>query len=514
MRNLPHTPTRAENANRGPCFPQIPSDNLLAKAGERPGASRFRKTPREGTRLRIFLVSVNRETAPYPVAPLGLAYIAGAARDAGHDVELLDLCFSPGIRGEIFRATTRFSPDLVGISIRNVDNLSYPSSVSYLDEIRQAVEALKAASDAPIVAGGPGFSIFSELLLELLALEMGVVGEGEETFCAVARHLSEGRSVPALPNLLRRRETAATLERRMAPFSGNVFPARDLLDNKGYMGLGGMANLQTKRGCPFACAYCTYPHINGSSLRLRRSGEVVEELADMTGRYGIDHVFFVDDIFNWPHDHAFEICDEICSRGIAVEWTCFATPLGMTPALARMMKRAGCRGVEFGTDAASPSMLKVLRKPFGVPEIFSASDACREAGLPDAHYLIFGGPGESAETLAETFAAFDRIRPRAVLALLGIRVYPSTPLHGIAVQEGLVGLEDDLLLPRFFISPRIGPEALTAAVASHARSRPNWVVPGLGIRSDPALLAALRRMGHKGPLWDMLGTPASGIKKP
>jgi radical SAM superfamily enzyme YgiQ (UPF0313 family) len=374
------------------------------------------------------------------------------------------------------------------------------------------VETLKTSSDAPIVAGGPGFSIFPEALLSLLDIEMGVVGEGEDTFCALAHHLSERKTVPDLPNLLRRGKSEQVLMRRTAPFTGNGVPARELLDNRRYLGLGGMANLQTKRGCPFRCAYCTYPHINGSSLRLRPSGEVVDELADMAGRYGIDHVFFVDDIFNWPHDHAFEICDEICSRDISVEWTCFATPLGMTPALARAMKRAGCRGVEFGTDAASPSMLEDLRKPFGLPEIFSASEACREAGLPDAHYLIFGGPGESEETLAETFAAFDRIQPRAVLALLGIRVYPNTPMHGIAVQEELVGPDDNLLLPRFFISSRLGPEALIAAVASHARSRPNWVVPSLGIRSDPALLAALRRMGHKGPLWNMLAAPASGIK--
>jgi radical SAM superfamily enzyme YgiQ (UPF0313 family) len=464
--------------------------------------------------LRIFLVSVNRETAPYPVAPIGLAYVACAVRDAGHEVELLDLCFSTDIRGDISRATARFSPELIGISIRNVDNLSYPASVSYLDEIRQAVATLKASSDAPIVAGGPGFSIFPEALLSLLDLEMGIVGEGEETFRALARHLSMSEAVPDLPGLLRRGMPARTLARRAAPFSGNGVPARDLLDNARYLGRGGMANLQTKRGCPFECAYCTYPHINGPQLRLRPAGEVAEELADMAGRYGIDHVFFVDDLFNWPTEHALEICEAICTRGVAVEWTCFATPRGMTPALARAMKRAGCRGVEFGSDTASPAMLEALRKPFGLPEILAASEACRQAGLPDAHYLIFGGPGESEKTLAETFAAFDRITPRAVLALLGVRVYPNTPLHAIAVEEGAVEGGDDLLLPRFYFSPHLGPEALTSAVASHAGLRPNWVVPSLGIRSDPALLDALRRMGHKGPLWDMLGAPASTIKKP
>jgi radical SAM superfamily enzyme YgiQ (UPF0313 family) len=237
---------------------------------------------------------------------------------------------------------------------------------------------------------------------------------------------------------------------------------------------------------------------------LRLPAEVVDELASMVVGSGLDQVFFVDDIFNWPHDHAMGICEEIAARKLRVEWSCFATPLGMTPELARAMERAGCRGVEFGADAASPFILQALGKPFAQEEIRSASSACREAGLPDAHYLIFGGPGETRETMAETLAFFDVLKPRAVLAFLGIRIYPNTPLHRLAISEGVIPEEDDLLFPRFYFSPGIGADALKAAVASHAEARPNWVVPGLGIRSDPALLGALRRIGYRGPLWDLL----------
>ena len=454
--------------------------------------------------MRIFLLSVNRESEPYPVAPLGISYVAGAARADGHEVELLDLCFSKDIEGDIDRAVSRFVPELIGISIRNVDNLTYPASVSYLNEIQQAVAALVRVSRAPIVAGGAGFSIFPDQLLSILGLEFGIVGEGEEAFCLLARHLAEGREAPNLPNLIRRGEDARHVKRKLVPFAGNGLPARDLVDNARYLELGGMANLQTKRGCPFRCTYCTYQHINGPSLRLRSPAEVVNELALMVGDSGLDEVFFVDDIFNWPHDHAMGICEEIVARRIRARWTCFATPLGMTPDLARAMKSAGCRGVEFGTDTASPSMLRTLGKPFSPEHIRDASRACREAGLPNAHYLIFGGPGETSETMAETFAFFDDLRSRAVLAFLGVRIYPNTPLRDVAVSDELIVDEDDLLFPRFYISPRIGENGLRVAVGGHAEARPSWVVPGLGIRSDPALLAALRRIGCRGPLWDLL----------
>jgi radical SAM superfamily enzyme YgiQ (UPF0313 family) len=454
--------------------------------------------------VRIFLLSVNRESEPYPVAPLGISYVAGAARADGHEVELLDLCFSKDIEGDIDRAVSRYAPELIGVSIRNVDNLTFPASVSYLGEIQQAVAALVRVSRAPIVAGGAGFSIFPDRMLSILGLEFGIIGEGEETFRLLARHLAEGKEVPNLPNLIRRGEDARHVKRKLAPFVGNGLPARDLIDNARYLELGGMANLQTKRGCPFRCTYCTYQHINGPSLRLRSPAEVVNELALMVGDSGLDEVFFVDDIFNWPHDHAMGICEEIVARRIRVRWTCFATPLGMTLDLARAMKSAGCRGVEFGTDTASPSMLRTLGKPFSPEHIRDASRACREAGLPDAHYLIFGGPGETPETMVETFAFFDNLKPRAVLAFLGIRIYPNTPLRGFAISEGVITEGEDLLLPRFYISPRIGADELKRAVGSRAETRPAWVVPGLGIRSDPSLLGALRRIGCRGPLWDLL----------
>ena len=455
--------------------------------------------------MRILFVSVNRESVPYPVAPLGVAYVAGAARSAGHEVRLLDLCFSESVEADVAVAVRQFAPQLIGISIRNVDNLTYPAPVSYLDEILAAVTSLKRHADAPIVAGGPGFSIFPERLLAALDLEYGVIGEGEETFCALARCLQDRREVPGLPNLIRRGEDAGRVTRRLGHFAENGLPARDLLDNARYLALGGMANLQTKRGCPFACTYCTYPQIDGPSLRLRPPAKVADELAGMVEEAHIDEAFFVDDIFNQPHDHALGICEAIIARQIRVGWTCFATPTGMTPQLARAMKGAGCRGVEFGADAASPSILRALGKPFPQEDLRAAARACREAGLPAAYYLIFGGPGETAHTVAETCDLIDDLRPQAVLAFVGIRIYPNTPLHGIAVSERVVAGGDDLLLPRFYISPRIEEDALIAAVGSHAKARRNWVVPALGIRSDPAFLALLRRSGRRGPLWDLLG---------
>ena len=100
--------------------------------------------------MRILLISANRERMPYPVAPLGLAYIARALAQAGHDVQVTDLCFSADIAVDLKQALAAFTPDLVGISLRNLDNLTYPTSVSYLPDLDETVAIVRQHTAAPI----------------------------------------------------------------------------------------------------------------------------------------------------------------------------------------------------------------------------------------------------------------------------------------------------------------------------------------------------------------------------
>lgn len=455
------------------------------------------------TRLMdILLISVNNEREPYPVAPLGALCVAGAVRGE-HAVRVLDLCFAQDDESVLAEELALYSPQLIGISLRNIDNLTWSKSIFYLPRIRRITEAVKRHAKAPIVIGGTGFSLFPEEVLRYLDLEYGIVGEGEESFPAFAAAVASGGSLDAVPNLcllqnnrFRRPEVSY-----LQTIGG---PDRSLVDMGPYFELGGMGNVQTKRGCPFRCSYCTYPEIEGRTIRLREPGDVAAEIEELIDSYKARHVFFVDDIFNFPEEHAAAVCEEIIRRQLNIEWTCFATPMGMTAELAGLMKRAGCAGVEFGSDAGAEKTLDGLCKQFTVDDIAHAAEACRSGGLPQAHYIILGGPGEDAATVESTCSLFDRIRPTAVIALPGVRIYPHTELHRTAIRDGVVTADRNLLEPVFYLSPEIPAEDLLLMVEKHARSQPNWIVPALNIRCDAAMMSALRSMGKTGPLWNML----------
>jgi radical SAM superfamily enzyme YgiQ (UPF0313 family) len=448
--------------------------------------------------MRVMLISPNQELLPDPVSPLGLAYLAAALREAGHEVSILDLCFSPDIEASLGEGLQEFLPEVIGLSIRNVDNTAYPSTVSYIDPLRRVVDLLRRLSGAPILVGGSGFTIMPKEMLTLLSLEMGIIGEGERS---MVQFLAQGMK-DGVPGLIRRRGGRF---RTMAPLpslsmDGLPLPARDLLDVKAYLREGGVCNIQSKRGCAFRCIYCTYPLIEGRRVRLRDPKKVVAEMQGLQEGHGINHFFFVDNVFNYPPHHAEAICEEIVGRGLRIQWACYAHPGYLSPALADLMARSGCESIEFGTDSGSPAVLSALKKEFGPEEIWEASSACRQAGIPFCHSLILGGPEEDRSTLEETFGLMAKTDPTAVIAMIGVRVYPQTALAQMLVKDGYLSLKEIAYPPKFYLSETLGDEVIDLVV-DHAQKSRNWIVPGRSINYSVRLQRLLRKKGKMGPTW-------------
>jgi radical SAM superfamily enzyme YgiQ (UPF0313 family) len=461
--------------------------------------------------MRILLISVNRERMPYPVAPLGLAYIAGALKQAGHDVRAIDLCFSTAIEHDLVQTLEAFPPDVIGISLRNLDNLTYPSSLSYLPELEETVAIVRRRTLSPLVIGGSGFSLAPLPLMKRVDLDFGVVGEGEESMVELLGRLKKAASPQGIPGVLIKGADSFIPPLPLATFHA---PDRSILDNARYLKEGGMANLQTKRGCPFDCIYCTYPLLEGKRCRTREVSEVVQELKQLQAEHGVDYIYFVDDIFNYPGDYTAALCREMIAHKVAVKWTAFVNPRFLTVELCALMAQAGCQGLELGIDAGSQKMLKSYGKGFEQEDIARAAKHCQEAHLPFAVYLLLGGPGEDEDTLQESFALIDRLSPTAVIVMLGIRIYPRTGLQEISVQEGLIARADDLLAPRFYISPLIGPERLIEKITEAAMQRQGWIVPGLEINISVPLMEGMRKFGLRGPLWELAGRMKRPRKRP
>jgi len=448
--------------------------------------------------MKLLLISANRERDPYPVFPIGLACLAGPLAAAGHDLTVLDLCFEPDPLLAISSALAEYQPAAVVISLRNLDNVTWPGSRSYLDGVRDIVAMCHARTVT--IIGGSGFSLMPVEILAAVGADYGLAGEGEQQLPRLLDCLQADGDPSLLPGVL-----VSGKPGYIAPLPVETFgtPDRTLFDVARYYREGGMANVQTKRGCPFSCSYCTYPLLEGRCMRLRPIEEIIAEIRALVNDFGVSYLYFVDDIFNYPPDFASKLCRAMKAARLPVKWSAFINPDFITAGLMDDMLEAGCDAVEFGSDSGSPLMLKNLCKSFTVEDLRSASRLCKDLGLDFAHYMLFGGPGETRDTILESFALMDELEPTAVIAMTGIRIYPNTALHRTALDEGVIHESTSLLEPVFYISPLIR-DCFAELITSEAMKRRNWIAPGLEVNASSAMLDAIRMFKVKGPLWKMI----------
>lgn len=448
--------------------------------------------------MKLLLISANRERSPYPVFPIGLAFLTPRLREAGHQLAALDLCFETDPPAAISAALADHAPDAVVISLRNLDNVTWPDSISYLDALREVVGLCK--DRATVIVGGSGYSLMPVEILADCGADYGLVGEGEELLPRLLDCLASAEDPAGLPGVVvPGRATFLAPE----PLSCIGTPDRRLFDVARYLKEGGMANLQTKRGCPFSCVYCTYPLLEGERMRLRPVAEIIAELQELVEQHGVDYVYFVDDIFNYPPQFAEQLCQAMIEARLRINWSAFINPGFITTELLALMQQAGCDAVEFGTESGAPTMLHNLGKSFSIEQARAASQLCHDLGLDFAHYLMFGGPGETEQTVLESFRLMDELAPTAVIAMTGIRIYPRTQLEQIALADGSITPDTDLLQPVFYLAPAIR-ERLAGLVTHEAMQRKNWIVPGLEVNVSPAMLEAMRIFKVRGPLWRMI----------
>ncbi len=431
--------------------------------------------------MKILLVATNREQSPYPVAPLGALCVAAAAKAAGHEVKFLDLGMEPAPQSALQQALETDAFQAVAFGIRNLDNCWAFAPRSYFNDVQELAGIVRQHFKGPLILGGSGFSVAPHGWMRRLEFDYGVIGEGERTFPELLSRLEAGRPPEGIEGVVtgrKKNDSPAVLPARPVERLAELpLPAHDLCGYRGYVKRGGFVSVQTKRGCPFKCSYCIYPQLEGRRYRLRPPELVAEEIETIASRSKLREFFFVDSVFNDPRKHALAICAQLSRRKLPIRWNAFCNPVGFDAELARAMAQAGCSGVEFGLDVATPKMLKALDKPFDQEEIRIALQAARDARLPIAIYLLFGGPGETWADVEDTQAFLNGCAPaNAVFATYGLRVYEGTPLAKTAVRDGQLSPDQDLFEPAYYISTGLAGNT-EKNLDCIARRRAEWSSP-------------------------------------
>ena len=424
-----------------------------------------------GATMNVLLISANREDINMLSLPMGLACVAAAVEKAGHAVRFLDLLSVKNIPAAVENAIRLSQPEAIGISVRNIDDQVMDHGRFLLDQAKEVVRMCREFSTAPIVLGGSGYSIFPESALEYLGADMGIQGEGEAAFPMLLERIEKRKDLAGIPGLYLPGRGLQSPLSFIRDLDGVPYPEPPIFALEGKPQTSAWLPIQTRRGCPLDCSYCSTASIEGRITRRRSPAAVVTNLAGWV-KSGFSQIFFVDNTFNLPASYALELCRRITEAGLKITWRCIFYPGEVPRELVEAMSKAGCQEVSLGFESGCENILRGMNKHFGVEKIREASRLLAEFGIRRMGFLLLGGPGETRASIEESLSFADSLNLDALKLTLGIRIYPQTDLARQAVDEGLIALDDPLLLPRFYLVEELQPW-LRETVARWARGRSN-----------------------------------------
>lgn len=427
--------------------------------------------------MKVLIVSSNT----LPAAPTGPVYVAGAVRQAGHEVQIYERLFASDLKGELTTQLEDFQPDVIGVSIRLVfgDGIDpgAPLGTRHTDlrpRVKEITDTIRQVSPARIVLGGPGFNYYARDWLDYLDLEYGIQGEGEEAFPLFLKLMMEGGDCSTAPGCVTRKDGAfhAVPPGPVEDLDNQALPAYDLVDWTAYTERKITPAILTKRGCAFACIYCPYSKLEGRRYRLKSPQRVLAEARHIAESTGSRKVMFCDNNFNAPRKHAEAILQTMIEEKANLQWgTGDLRPIGVTEGFCRLMEESGCFYTNLAIESASESMLKRMKRGYTVQQVRESLEALSRSKIPFSTSLMLGAPGETPETIAETLRVLDDYEvPNGVWVTIG--VYLWTDYQDIVREmRRTEALKDDKELFRgaVYLSPELPrtylkdlPEALRA----------------------------------------------------
>ena len=332
--------------------------------------------------------------------PLGLGYIASYIRRVpGRSVRMF-----VGSLGQVRAEMKAHPPDVVGIS--SMTN-TYPEAA------RLARIARECRAGCRIILGGQHVSsVGADVLADVPEADFLCLGEGEIVMDRFLGEIESGREDWTGIAGLVARTPAGVREGPPAVLIDDVetlpFPARDLVDlsqykSHGQMRFGGRtASLITSRGCPWRCTYCSSNVTMGRKYRRRSAESVVAEFEELYRRHRVRTVVVWDDVFTLDAARVTAICEGLVRKRIRVSWYCQSRTDQVTPEMAKVMRRAGCRAISFGIESGSERTLERIRKNVDLGGVGRSIACCRDAGIRTQGTFILGFPWETPDEMEET----------------------------------------------------------------------------------------------------------------
>jgi len=449
------------------------------------------------------------------VYPIGVTYLADFIHRRKPEVRqrILDLSLFPEAQrsAAVRDAATEFKPDLVCFSWRDIQIFSphegdsslehafnfyfasnplkrITASFAGLQQLYRYYSHIRAALSYPwliakefpkaqIMIGGGAFTAFADQLIQKLPEgTIGILGEGEDAILKVI----EGQSLQHERYILREGKTVrkgqqgapALLDALTVdlPYLTSIFPQYTEY-------IGESIGVQSKRGCPYDCAFCLYPYIEGKRVRYRPPSMVVKDISQHYHQWGARRFWFTDAQFitgKEAYPQCTEILERILAEKLEIEWSGYIRTSLITPELAKLMVRSGVGDLEVAITSGSQEVLNDLHMGFKLERLYDGCRYLAEAGFKGKVILNYSlnSPKETEESLLQSVESYKKVasilgeeRVFPLMFFLGIQ--PNTDLEQRLLEEGYLsaGYNPLMLTPTSIRKLLYNPAPLNSFIA-------------------------------------------------
>ncbi len=361
------------------------------------------------------------------IPPIGAIAVATYLHERGVELEVKDY---------FLEDVSDCKADIIGIS----------STFMGLDDVREIAAFMRKRNPASsIVLGGPlSWSVQPSVLLNAIPeIDFIVVGEAEQTFLELLEVLSLRGNKNKVAGVISRDEGAYSVAGRRVPLDAALIPTPNwkllrLPDRRRLPVLP----VETGRGCPYNCPYCSETHYWGKPPRYRSPASVTAEIARNVYEFGIATFRFTDSCFSSPLKRCADVCDaiygECVQMGIPVKWSSYARISNLTPRLLEKMKQSGCVALDIGVESGDPAMLRRMDRRYSPDEAVIVAHKARELDIITNFNLVVGFPGETAESIDRTIEMLDRAQPDTFACFL-LFVAPNMIISSYPDRYGIGG---------------------------------------------------------------------------
>ncbi len=355
--------------------------------------------------MKILLLNPNRYHYP-PVIPVGLEYLYGHLVKSGHEPYVLDLCFSGNPEQDIINKVRDVKPDIIGISIRQIDTVLFQNNEFFIDEIKEYV-SLSGKMKLKVVLGGSGFSIMPEEIMNYTMADFGIYGPGELALIELLNDLENKKNEEKLINGY-----------DFFPSGHFNFIRSKSFDYSAYIDRQGIVGFRTQIGCTGNCFFCTE---GGITVIYHNPSLVGKEIGKIKNE-GFTHFHLCDSEFNLNVDHCIDVCKAIIKYAGPISWTLYMKPEPFSDDLFKWLRKSGATLITLSIDTKTSGHKSFHR----LKEFFKLAD---NEKIKIAVDLSVGYPYEKQEQ-TEVMIDFLDSQPVETIGINSYyRVYPRTPLY-------------------------------------------------------------------------------------